>query len=33
MNGEEGVWNVKEVKLKWKLLLFNDRVGVWWPGG
>ena len=36
MKGEEGVWgapaprsqwNVKEVKIKWKLLLFDDGVG------
>ena len=20
-------------QIKWKLLLFNDGVGVWWPGG
>ena len=39
MKGEEGVApprsqrNVKEVKIKWKLLLFDDGVGVRWPGG
>ena len=42
MKGEEGSGgrqpprsqrNVKEVKIKWKLLLFDDGVGVRWPGG